>query len=151
MKKLLITALSFLCIVTSLHAQITAADQSDDFAKIKALIDELALETAVSEMKIQSASNAISDVELNILTAMFFAESGQPGKALKIIEKTKYTTTQFESELAEAQARSFFKPVFMQRSCTCGITAVAAVSAADFTVAAVAEQTWEKQTTQNIY
>ena len=77
--------------------------------KIKALIDELALETALSEMKTQSASNAISDVELNILTAMFFAESGQPGKALKIIEKTKYMTTQFESELAEAQARSFFK------------------------------------------
>ena len=109
MKKLLIRTLSFLCIVTSLYGQIAAADGSDDFTKIKALIDELALETALSEMKTLSASNVISDAELNILTAMFFAESGHPGKALTIIEKTKYMTTQFESELAEAQARSFFK------------------------------------------
>ena len=109
MKKLLIKTLASLWIIASLHSQIAAADRSEDFAKIKALIDALALETALSEMKIQGASNTISDVELNILTAMFFAESGQPGKALKIIEKTKYMTTQFDSELAEAQARSFYK------------------------------------------
>ena len=40
---------------------------------------------------------------------MFFAESGQPGKSLQIIEKTEYMTTQFESEIAETKARAFFK------------------------------------------
>ena len=73
MKKLLIRTLSFFCIATSLCAQMAAAAQSDEFAKIKDLIDELALENALSEMKTQSASNAISEVELNILTAMFLS------------------------------------------------------------------------------
>ena len=109
MKTLLVKSLTFICIVVLLQSHMASANGSDQYSRIKALINELALETALSEMKTQSSAKSISDVELNILTAMFFAESGQPGKALQIIEKTEFMTTQFESELAEAKARSFFK------------------------------------------
>jgi len=85
------------------------ANDESHFNAIKVLIDERGLESALSQMKAKSEGGHLSDVEVAILSAMFFAESGNPAKALGIIEKAEFTTTQFESEIAEAKARAYFK------------------------------------------
>ena len=89
--------------------QPVTANESSQFNSIRALIDERALESAVSVMKQRTEDGSLLDVELAILTAMFFTESGQPAKALGIIEKAEFTTTQFGSEIAEVKARAYFK------------------------------------------
>ena len=92
-----------------LMVQPVTANENSQFNSIRALIDERALESAVSAMKQKSEDGSLLDVELAILTAMFFTQSGQPAKALGIIEKAEFTTTQFESQIAEAKARAYFK------------------------------------------
>lgn len=86
-----------------------SAETSDKFIEIRRQIDEFALEKALSSMKVASATNAMPEIELTLLSAMFFAESGQPGKALQMIDKAEFMTTGYASELSEVRARAFFK------------------------------------------
>jgi serine protease Do len=107
------TLFSFLALVC---AHTYSADSSEQFSAIKALIDERALEHALREMKSQTESKQLDDAGLAILSGMFLAESGQPGKALKIIETAEFSTTQYGSEIAEAKARAYFKQGALSRA-----------------------------------
>ena len=86
-----------------------SADPSDKFLQLKKSIDTQQLEQALLELKREETNNTLSDVEFLLLTSYFMAESGKPSKALEFAEKAEFSTTGYESEIAEAKARAFLQ------------------------------------------
>lgn len=85
------------------------ASPSNSYQAVKALVDTLALEVALEQMRAKRLENEISETELTLLSSMFFTESGRPSRALELAKKAEFMTTQFESEIAEVKARAYFK------------------------------------------
>ena len=92
-----------------LVAMNVSANTNPHFDAIRALIDDRALESAIAEMKLKADKDLLDNAQVTILSAMFFAESGQPGKALDLIDKAEFMTTQHETAIAEAKARAYLK------------------------------------------
>lgn len=113
-----------LCCLFSLITSTVWANTHSHFDSIRALIDERALESAITKMKQSAEKELLNDAEVTILSAMFFAESGQPGKALELIQKAEFMTTQFESEIAEARARAYFKQGDLNKAYEMASTAI---------------------------
>jgi serine protease Do len=97
-------ALSF-----AFFAGLVSANPSDKFTELKAAIDTRQLEIALKNLKNEETNSTVSDVELHLLTSYFMSESGQPSKALELAEKAEFSTTGYESEIAEARARAFLQ------------------------------------------
>ena len=110
MKKIFLQVNTILVVLALSIAGMSGANVGDNhFEQIKTLINERAYESALSQLKAKAEDGHLNDIEIAILSAMFFAESGQPGKALALLEKTDFMTTQFESAIAEAKSRAYFK------------------------------------------
>ena len=103
------TWMTSLALVFSLWTALVIADPSTKFAELKSSIDTRQLEAALTSLKKEEANNILSDVEFLLLTSYFMTESGQPSKALELAEKAGFSTTGYESEIAEARARAFFE------------------------------------------
>ena len=88
---------------------LVSANPSDKFTELKAAIDTRQLEIALQSLKNEGTSGTLSDVEFHLLTSYFMSESGQPSKALELAEKAEFSTTGYESEIAEARARAFLQ------------------------------------------
>lgn len=99
-----------------LLAGLASANPSDEFVKLKASIDTRHLEDALKNLKSEETSETLSDVEFLLLTSYFMTASGQPSKALKLAEKAEYSTTGYESEIAEARARAYLQQGDLERA-----------------------------------
>ena len=92
-----------------LLAGLVSANPSDEFVELKASIDTRNLEDALKNLKSEETNETLSDVEFLLLTSYFMSASGQPSKALELAEKAGFSTTGYESEIAEARARAFLE------------------------------------------
>lgn len=101
--------MTFWTLTCTLWVGFVSADPSEKFAELKASIDSRHLEAALQSLKEEETSNTLSDVEFILLTSYFMTESGQPSKALQLAEKAEFSTTAYESEIAEARARAFLQ------------------------------------------
>ena len=99
-----------------LLAGLASANPSDEFVKLKASIDTRHLEDALKNLKSEETNKTLSDVEFLLLTSYFMTASGQPFKALKLAEKAEYSTTGYESEIAEARARAYLQQGDLERA-----------------------------------
>jgi len=99
-----------------LLAGLASANPSDEFVKLKASIDTRHLEDALKNLKSEETNKTLSDVEFLLLTSYFMTASGQPSKALKLAEKAEYSTTGYESEIAEARARAYLQQGDLERA-----------------------------------
>ena len=88
---------------------LATADPSGKFSKLKSIIDTRQLEAALKGLKQEESNDLLSDVEFLLLSSYFMTESGQSSKALELAEKAEFSTTGYESEIAEARARAFFQ------------------------------------------
>ena len=89
---------------------------SDKFDLIKEIIDSRQLEKALIALKDPEIETLVSTPEFLLLTSFFFTESGQPSKALEYAEKAEFSTTGYESEIAEAKARAFLRQGDLSRA-----------------------------------
>jgi len=96
-------------ITFALWVGIVSANPSENFSELKSTIDSRHLEAALKSLKAEETNNTLSDVEFLLLTSYFMTESGQPSKALQLAEKAEFSTTGYESEIAEARARAFLQ------------------------------------------
>lgn len=99
-----------------LLAGLASANPSDEFVKLKASIDTRHLEDALKNLKSEETNKTLSDVEFLLLTSYFMTASGQPSKALELAEKAEYSTTGYESEIAEARARAYLQQGDLERA-----------------------------------
>ena len=88
---------------------LVSANPSDQFTELKAAIDTRQLEIALQNLKNEETNSTLSDVEFRLLTSYFMSESGQPSTALEFAEKAEFSTTGYESGIAEARARAFIQ------------------------------------------
>ena len=106
----------WIAVIIVLLAGLASANPSDEFVKLKASIDTRHLEDALENLKSEETSETLSDVEFLLLTSYFMTASGQPSKALKLAEKAEYSTTGYESEIAEARARAYLQQGDLERA-----------------------------------
>ena len=109
-----ITAIKFLSLLflscgLAISLPSTASEDNGTFEEIQSLINARSLERALTVMKTQSADDNLTEIELNILRAMFLIESGRPRRALQLIEEVSFQTTLHESLINVVFAQAFLK------------------------------------------
>lgn len=103
-----ITVSSILIFLTCSIQSAYALEQTQ-FEKLQSLIESQELEQALARMKIEKSKGRLTKAEFNILSGLFFIESGRPNKAIQLLEDVSFQTTQHESAINSAFARAYWK------------------------------------------